>query len=116
MSEYHSGRSKYGVRTDAQGIQDRTEDGVVFDSKREKLRYTELKMLVRAGIITKLELQRKYPLQVNGVKLGTYIADFSYLDKDGREVVEDVKGVRTPVYALKAKLMIAVYGLRVVEV
>ena len=90
-------------------------DGIIFPSKKEASRYVELKMLQRSGIITELDWQRKYPLMVNGVKICTYIADFRYLDKDGREVVEDVKGVRTAVYKLKAKLMIAIYGIRVIE-
>ncbi len=108
-------RSKYGVMTDAKGIEARTVDGHTFHSVREAMRYRELKMLLRSGIIRDLELQKAFPLQVNGVKLGNYISDFYYLDQDGRQVVEDVKGVRTPVYALKAKLVLAIYGLRVLE-
>lgn len=95
------------VRTEA--------DGIWFDSKRESLRYLELKMLLRSGIISDLLLQKEFPIVVNGVKICKYIADFSYLDQHGREVVEDAKGVRTPVYVLKSKLMIAVWGLRIVE-
>lgn len=91
-------------------------DNIRFDSKKEATRYGELKMLERSRIISELEVHRKYPLQVNGVSLGYYEADFAYLDKDGRQVVEDTKGVRTPVYILKSKLMIAVHGLRVIEV
>ena len=35
-------------------------DGVVFDSKLEAKRYSELKMLLRSGIISELELQKKF--------------------------------------------------------
>jgi hypothetical protein len=91
-------------------------DGIVFSSKREGLRYLDLKMLLRSGIISDLVLQKKFPIQVNGVKVCVYVCDFSYLDQNGREVVEDVKGLKTPVYRIKNKLMIAVYGLRIVEV
>lgn len=90
-------------------------DGIVFDSKKEAARYQELRMLERAGIIKELRCQPKFPLQVNGVSICTYIADFHYLDQSGREVVEDVKGMKTALYRLKSKLMIACYGLRVVE-
>ena len=45
-----------------------------------------------------------------------YIADFRYIDHDGKTVVEDTKGVKTPVYILKRKLMQWVHGIRVVEV
>lgn len=90
-------------------------DGITFDSKKEAARYQELRMLERSGIIKELQCQYKFPLQVNGVKVCTYIADFHYLDQNGREVVEDTKGIKTAMYRLKAKLMIAVYGLRVIE-
>ena len=90
-------------------------DGLTFDSIREAKRYSELMMLYRSKIITDLELQKEFELRVNGVKVCTYRCDFFYRDQNGREVVEDVKGVRTDVYRIKNKLMIAVYGLRILE-
>lgn len=102
--------SKYGsVKTEV--------DGVLFDSKREAFRYQELKICERAGIIQELALQVKFPLVVNGVKVCTYIADFVYKDQQGRTLVEDSKGVKTPVYRIKAKLFAACYpNLRILEV
>ena len=90
-------------------------DGIKFDSKLEAKRYSELKMLLRSGIISDLELQKKFELRVNGVLICKYLADFYYLDQSGRQVVEDCKGVRTPIYSIKAKLMIACHGLRMLE-
>ena len=91
-------------------------DGITFASKREGNRFLELKMLLRSGIISDLELQKKFELRVNGVLICSYLADFVYLDQSGRQVVEDSKGgVRTPVYSIKAKLMIACHGLRILE-
>ena len=55
-----------------------TIDGITFDSKREAKRYTELKILEKAGYITHLELQPEYPITINGIKLCKYIADFRY--------------------------------------
>ena len=46
----------------------------------------------------------------------TYIADFVYMDKDGQQVVEDTKGVRTKEYIIKRKLMLHRYGIRIQEV
>lgn len=64
-----------------------------------------------------LELQPKYPLTVNGEKICTYIADFKYWDaQKNAEIVEDVKGVRTPVFRIKSKLVKALYGIDIVEV
>jgi hypothetical protein len=90
-------------------------DGLRFDSQAEARRYQELKLMQAAGEIEHLECQPCFPLVVNGVKVGSYIADFTYW-QGGRRVVEDVKGVRTQVYALKKRLVEALYGIKVVEV
>ena len=45
-----------------------------------------------------------------------YIADFRYVDHEGKTVVEDSKGMRTPVYILKRKLLLWVHGIRIREV
>ena len=65
----------------------------------------------RAGLIENLELQKVYELQPSFKKRGktyrkiTYIADFTYYDKQRDQVVvEDVKGFKTDVYKLKKKL------------
>jgi hypothetical protein len=92
-------------------------DGHKFPSLAEGRRYEELKLLQYGGAIEGLELQPIFPLSVNGVKIGTYRADFTYRDcETGEQVVEDVKGVATPVYKLKAKLVRALYGVTVQEV
>jgi Protein of unknown function (DUF1064) len=90
-------------------------DGIRFASKREANRYCELKLLLRDGAITDLELQPKFPVIKNGQHITTYVADFKYKSY-GSTVIEDVKGVRTPVYKLKKKLIEAVYGVTIVEV
>jgi hypothetical protein len=38
----------------------------------------------------------------------TYVADFQYL-RDGKTIVEDVKGVQTPVFRMKLKLFTAMH-------
>lgn len=96
----------------------RTEvDGIVFHSKREAARYSELKMLQKIGMIRNLVLQPRFPLMVEGTKICDYVADFSYFEKDSeRLVVEDPKGVKTPVYRIKFKLFHACYPhLRITE-
>lgn len=103
MSKYHS------VRT--------VVDNVTFDSKREADRYSELKLLIRAGTIRDLELQPEFPVVVNGVKICVYRADFAYSALDGKRTVEDVKSgpTKTPVYRLKRKLVEAIYDIRILE-
>ncbi len=91
-----------------------TIDNVVFDSMAEAKRYKALKLLERAGVITQLILQPKYDLIVNGVKVGFYKADFKYYQA-GALVVEDVKGMKTPIYNLKKKMVKAIYGIEILE-
>ena len=95
--------------------------GQRFASAREAKRYGELLGLVEAGRITGLTVQPRYLIIVNGHRICTYIADFSYVEYDtgGQRVVEDVKSTWTakmPVYRIKVKLMLAVHGIVVKEV
>lgn len=88
-------------------------DNVRFDSKREAGRYHALKMRQLAREISGLELQPSYPIVINGVKVCTVKLDFRYTE-GGRVIVEDVKGMDTPISRLKRKLLKAMYGLDVV--
>lgn len=101
-------RSKYGNKKTVV-------DGITFDSKREAERYGCLKLMLRSGLISDLRLQVPYQISVNGVKVCKYVADFVYLD-GGKEVVEDVKGMKTSIYNLKKKLMKACFGVSISEV
>ena len=44
-----------------------------------------------------------------------YIADFTYNDKNGQLIVEDAKGVKTPVYRLKRRMMAERYDIEIKE-
>jgi len=87
-----------------------------FDSRAEYHRYLELLILEKAGKIYMLKRQTEFPIVVNGVKVCRYRADFTYDDGTKNGVVEDVKGVRTAIYRLKKKLMLACYGITIKEV
>lgn len=95
-------------------------DGITFDSKKEAQYYGIYKSLMKAknpkDRVVGLELQVPFPLEVNGKKIGKYIADFRVTYGDGRIEVIDVKGVKTAVYRLKKKLVSALYGVDIVEV
>jgi hypothetical protein len=100
-----------------------TVDGIEFDSDAEARRYRELCLLERAGEITDLEMQVPYELQPRHkagrrvIRPITYIADFRYTDtRTGEVVVEDVKGVETEVFRIKAKMMLYVHGITVRKV
>lgn len=94
-----------------------TVDNIVFDSRRESEYYLELKMLLRSGVIRDLEMQVDFVVIVNGKKICTYYADFQYvLVSTNKTITVDVKGVKTPVYRMKKKLVEALYGVKIVEV
>jgi Xaa-Pro aminopeptidase len=100
-------RSKYGAKKTVV-------DGIKFDSIRESKRFQELALLQKAGLISELKLQQSFDLVVNGMKVCRYVADFVYTEKN-RQIVEDVKGVKTPSYNLKKKLMLACHGITIRE-
>lgn len=89
----------------------RTMDNIVFASKMEMDRYMQLKLLLKAGKIKDLQLQPRFellaPFERNGkhYQAITYVGDFAYHDCETRKrVVEDVKGVETPLFLIKQKL------------
>lgn len=113
-------RSKYGARKTVV-------DGITFASKKEADRYCELKLLEKAGEICNLRLQVPFELipalyeeteevYKKGANKGkpkrgkciekavVYYADFVYQNIGRDRIVEDVKGMRTPVYIIKRKL------------
>lgn len=120
-------RSKYGaVPTEV--------DGIRFASKAEGRRYTELKLMERAGVIRGLKLQPRYELYAANldapdkpVAVCVYVADYEFWERvDGRAgdarttwelITEDCKGAVTPVFRIKQKWFFACYGreIRVTE-
>jgi len=95
-----------------------TVDGIAFDSQKEAKRFGDLKLMQKAGEISDLTLQPKFDIVINGVKVCSYVADFSYIE-NGVKVVEDVKSEVTrklPTYRLKNKLMRAVHGIAIREI
>lgn len=87
-----------------------TVDGTKYASKAEARYCEQLKVLERAGHIRNLELQPRFPLIVEGEKVGVYVADAAFFENNARVVV-DVKSkpTRTPVYKLKIRLLKALY-------
>ena len=95
--------------------------GMKFDSKKEYLRYLVLEDMQRKGEISGLQMQVPFVLvpsfQLNGIKYKgmKYVADFVY-KKDGKLVVEDIKGMKTDVYKIKRKLMAYMHKIEIKEV
>lgn len=107
------GRSKYRAKRTVV-------DDITFDSRKEADRYLVLKGMEEDGSIEGLRRQVRYELipafDVDGKHYRPvyYVADFVYME-DGKEVVEDVKGMRTDTYRLKSKLFARRYGKAIKE-
>lgn len=98
----------------------RTTAGIVFDSKGEAARYTQLKLLERAGLVSDVQVQPSWDVMIEGQKFCTYTADFAYLCKErGRPVIEDVKTSGTQkdaAYRLRKRAAELAFGIKVDEV
>jgi len=114
-------RGKFTVAS----VDQRTVDGIIFDSKIEAERYKELRLLEKAGKIEKLEIQKKFVLieefmyKTQHIRGISYYADFYYLEVwqdldsfDLLPVVEEwkVKVTKTKDYILKKKMFLQKYG------
>lgn len=97
-------------------------DGIKFDSIKEGQRYRILKSKLQAGKISNLVLQPTFNIAksvyLDGRKRAVrkYKADFSYTDSAGNYIVEDVKGMKTPLYLLKRHLVKEIHDIEVVEI
>jgi hypothetical protein len=113
-------------------------DGIRFDSKAEARRYSELRMLEKCGAVRNIIRQPSFtlcadqdpdhakPIGELGTNIvGIYRGDFQYEMRPGsdrhhggpnagwRTVVEDVKGIDTPMSKWKRKHVKAQYGIDV---
>ncbi|MDH3582148.1 MAG: DUF1064 domain-containing protein [Hyphomicrobiales bacterium] len=96
-------------------------DGEKFHSKKEARRWSELKLLERAGQISDLKRQvrvslrgERGPILTKTGRTMVYVADFTYNDKTLGFVIEDAKGWATDVYLLK-KAILKAQGVEIVE-
>ena len=95
-------RHKFGaVRT--------VKDGISFPSKAEARFYDELVMRQRGGDV--LFFLRQVPFHLpGGVR---YVVDFQVFHSDGRVRFIDVKGLETPEFITKKKLVEALYPVEI---
>ena len=88
-------------------------DGFTFASKLEAKYYQIYSAMENAGAIKNLKMQTSLPFFFEGKKIFTYKPDFEYDDVDGKHHYIDVKGVFTPVFRLKKKLIEAQYKIEI---
>jgi len=89
-------------------------------SEAEAVRYEQLLDMAERGLVSRLETQVPFILTVNNQKICTYRCDFRYrwhgpevIDPRGIPIVEEVKGMETPEWKLKCKLVEAIYGFKI---
>jgi hypothetical protein len=87
-----------------------------FASKKEYADWCALKAQEKLGYIRNLERQVTFDLTINGQKICRYVADAVWFDTTTQQrIVADSKGISTPVFKLKKKLMKALLNITVHE-
>ena len=108
MIEQGEAKPKYGNK--------KTEvNGQEFDSRKEARFFLQLQ---QDPTVKSIRTQVKYELipKQQGERACLYVADFVVEYQSGEVVVYDVKGMRTPLYVVKRKLMLWVHGIKIREV
>ena len=100
---YKNKGNKYNAKTS-------TYNGRHYDSKLEAGYAMELDWMLKAGIIKEWQAQFKLDLRVNSVHIANYYVDFAVGYPDGRIEFHEVKGYETPVWKIKWKMAMAIYG------
>jgi len=104
-----------GKRRNKYGAESSWIDGIRFASKAEAKYYLMLKYRERLGEVTDVRLQEPFTvLGPKGQVVCTYRADFVFWDvREGRQRVIDVKGMQTPLFKLKKKVVEAFLGITI---
>lgn len=88
-----------------------------FASRAEAQRFDVLAARERRGEIADLECQPAFVLEINGVRIGLYKADYRYRE-NGVLIVEDFKSEATMTEAatLRMKVAEAIHGIKIRKV
>ncbi len=105
-SKYHNRKTNY--------------NGVNFMSRKEAGYARTLDALKFAKDprekVVSYETQVPFQIEMNGINICKYLADFKVIYKDKHIEIVDVKGFRTDIYRLKKKLVEAQYGIVIKEI
>jgi hypothetical protein len=96
-------------------------DGHKFDSIKEAEYYGSLKLKKQLNLIKDFKLQVKYDISINDIHIANYFLDFLVENNDGSFEYIDIKGknsktnkfIKTSVFALKKRLIEAIYGIKI---
>jgi hypothetical protein len=96
-------------------------DGHTFDSIKEGEFYGSLKLKKQAGLIKDFQMQVQYDIIVNNIHIAYYYLDFQIENNDGSFEYIDIKGkdkksnkfIKTSVFAIKKRLVEALYHIKI---
>lgn len=96
-------------------------DGYKFDSIKESEFYGSLKLKKQAGLIKDFKMQVKFDIVVKNKHIANYFLDFLVENNDGSLEYIDIKGkdsktnkfIKTSVFALKKRLVEAIYEIKI---
>lgn len=96
----------------------------VYDSKKEAEYAQKLDTLTHAknknDRVVKIERQLRFPLEVNNIKIATYVLDFKVTYGDKHVEYVDVKGYKKGIayrmFTLKKSLVKAIYDIDILEI
>ena len=106
-------------------------DGKLVGRNKNKYRnnkvakfYSDLVIKKKANLIADFERQVQYDIRVNNIHIAKYFLDFKVINLDGSINYYDVKGkdkisgkwITTDVFALKKKLVEAIYGIKIEKI
>lgn len=91
-------------------------DGILFQSVREMTYYICVRNQKLSGEIKDFKRQVTYSLDIDGIHIAKYKADFVVYNWDGTFIVVDVKGVRTAIYRMKKALMLICHRVKIKEI
>lgn len=96
-----------------------TFQGKSFRSILERDRYRELLLLKAAKLVKDIQTEVPYRLDVNGIHITDYFADFDYMELVGKSWVHRVEDTKcyatiTPLFTIKKRLMLACHNIEVI--
>jgi hypothetical protein len=86
----------------------------LFQSQAEYERFCDLLLLQASGAIADLKRQVAYPVEINGVHICVWLADYVYTNTaTGKVTAEDCKGHETDIFKLKKKMIEAYHNIKI---
>lgn len=87
------------------------QQGIIHDLKRQ----VEIEVIPKSTFYKFKQLKTKFVYIAHHLRAMKYIADFTYIDRDGRLHVCDAKGKKTKEYQMKKKLLLALKNIYIEE-